>query len=181
MSRIGKKPIEIKEGVQVKIEGNLLTVKGPKGELIQKIHPKVKIEEKDGSLNVTVKNPENKTERALWGLFASLINNMIVGVTEGFEKKLEVNGVGYKVALQGDKLVLNVGFSHPVEFTIPKDLQASVEKNEITIIGADKQRVGEIAAQIRKIRKPEPYKGKGIKYSDEIIIKKVGKAAAKGE
>ncbi len=181
MSRIGKKPIEIKEGVQMKIEDNLLTIKGPKGELTQIIHPRVKVEEKDGQLLVTVIDPEKKSDKALWGLFGSLVNNMVIGVTEGYSKKLEVNGVGYKVALQGDKLVLNVGFSHPVEYIIPKDLKVEVEKNEITISGLDKQRVGEVSAQIRKIKKPEPYKGKGIKYSDEIIIKKVGKTAAKGE
>lgn len=180
MSRIGKKPIEIPEGVEMKIEGRELSIKGSKGELKQKIHPLIKVEEKDRQILVSVNKPEVKKERALWGLFASLINNMIIGVSQGYEKKLEVNGVGYRVELQGDKLVLNVGYSHPIEYKLPQGITATVEKNLITINGIDKQLVGEVAAQIRKIRKPEPYKGKGIKYVDEVIRRKVGKAAAKG-
>jgi large subunit ribosomal protein L6 len=180
MSRIGKNPIKIPEGVEVKIEGRELTVKGPKGELKQKIHPLVSIEEKDKKIVVNVKQPDNKRQRAFWGLFASLINNMIEGVTKGYEKKLEVNGVGYRVELKDDTLILNVGYSHPIEYKLPQGITATVDKNLITISGIDKQQVGEVAAQIRKIRKPEPYKGKGIKYEDEIIIRKVGKAAAKG-
>jgi len=181
MSRIGKKPINIPESVDVKIEGSQLTVKGPKGELNLDIHPMVKIEQKDGQLEVTIKNPEDKNEKALWGLFGSLVKNMIDGVTEGFEKKLEIVGIGYKAELKGDNLVLNVGYSHPVEFKIPQGITVAIDKNIITITGIDKQLVGEIAANIRKVRKPEPYKGKGIKYVDEIIIKKVGNAAGKGE
>ncbi len=180
MSRIGKNPIEIPEGVEVKIEARELTVKGPKGELKQKIHPLVNIEQTDKQLLVKVNQPEDKRQRSLWGLFASLIKNMVEGVTNGYEKKLEVNGVGYRVELKGDTLILNVGYSHPIEYKLPEGITASVEKNLITISGIDKQVVGEVAAQIRKVRKPEPYKGKGIKYEDEVIIRKVGKAAAKG-
>lgn len=179
MSRIGKQPITIPEGVTATISEGSITIKGPKGELTQDIHPHVMVEQKDSELIVTVKDTQDKQDKALWGLFGSIILNMVTGVTQGFEKKLEVNGVGYKVNVQGDKLVLNVGFSHPVEFTIPKGIEANVEKNIITISGADKQLVGQVAAQIRKVRKPEPYKGKGIKYVDEIIRRKAGKAAAK--
>ncbi|MCX6743509.1 MAG: 50S ribosomal protein L6 [Candidatus Parcubacteria bacterium] len=179
MSRIGKKPITLPEGITAKIENNVLLIKGPKGELKQKIHPLVKIAEKDKQLIITVTDPTVKFQKALWGLFGSLIKNMVQGVKEGFEKKLEVIGVGYKVNLQGKKLVLNVGFSHPVEFVVPEDITANVEKNIISIFGIDKHQVGEVAASIRRIKKPEPYKGKGIKYIDEVIKKKVGKAAAK--
>jgi len=161
------------------IKANELIIKGPKGELKQKIHPLVKIEIKDKQIIITVTDPLEKKQKALWGLFGSLIKNMIKGVTEGYEKKLEVIGVGFKVNLQGNKLVLHVGFSHPVEFLLPKGINAIVDKNIITLAGIDKQQIGEAAAQIRKIKKPEPYKGKGIKYADEVIKKKVGKAAAK--
>jgi len=179
MSRIGKKPINLPAGITAKIEGNELAIKGPKGELKQKIHPLVKIAIKDQQILLTVFNAEDKAQKALWGLFGSLIKNMILGVKEGYEKKLEVIGVGYKVNLQGNKLILNVGFSHPVEFILPQGITAAVDKNIITLTGFDKKQVGDVAALIRKIRKPEPYKGKGIKYVDEVIKKKVGKAAAK--
>jgi len=181
MSRIGKKPIEIPQGVEVKFEDSQIIIKGPKGELKQEIHPMIKVEQKDKQIIVSVTDEGNKTQKSLWGLFGSLIKNMVEGVTEGFNKKLEVNGVGYKVALQGDKLILNVGYSHPVEYNIPKGIETGVDKNVISLSGIDKQLVGETAAQIRRIRKPEPYKGKGIKYDDEVIIKKVGKTAAKAE
>lgn len=179
MSRIGKKPIEIPTGVQVTIENNTVKVKGPKGELSQEIHALVKVEQVENQLIVTVKDEENHKEKALWGLFRSLVNNMILGVTEGFEKSLEINGVGYKASMSGKNLILNVGFSHPVEFAIPEGIECKVEKNVITINGISKQVVGEVAANIRKVKKPEPYKGKGIKYTDEIIRRKAGKAAAK--
>lgn len=181
MSRLGKLPINILEGVSVKIEGKKIIVKGPKGELSQDLSDLVMVEIKEKEIIVSVKNEKNKKERAFWGLFRSLINNMVLGVTEGFEKKLEVNGVGYRIALSGKKLVLNVGYSHPVEFNLPEGISASVEGNVITIIGIDKQLVGEVSANIRKIRKPEPYKGKGIKYMDEVIRRKEGKTAGKGE
>ena len=128
---------------------------------------------------VTVGKPEDKKERALWGLFRALIANMVTGVNEGYEKKLEVKGVGYKVAVAGNKVNLNLGFSHPLEFVLPEGISAVAEGNNLTISGIDKQLVGETAARIRKLRKPEPYKGKGIKYSDEIIRRKAGKTAAK--
>jgi len=179
MSRIGKKPINLPQGITAKVEGQEVVIKGPKGELKQKIHPLVKIAIKDQQILLTVFNAEDKAQKALWGLFGSLIKNMILGVKEGFEKKLEVNGVGFKVNLQGNKLILNLGFSHPVEFVLPQGISAAVDKNIITLTGMDKKQVGEVAASIRKIKKPEPYKGKGIKYTEEVIKKKVGKAAAK--
>jgi large subunit ribosomal protein L6 len=179
MSRIGKKPIELPQGVEVKLDNNVLTVKGPKGQLTQELHPVVSVKIEENLVTVEVKNNEDTKQKALWGLFRSLVNNMVLGVTEGFEKKLEINGVGYKAALSGRKVILNVGYSHPVEFELPEGIECKVEKNEIHISGINKQVVGEVAANIRKVRKPEPYKGKGIKYSDEIIRRKVGKAAAK--
>ena len=175
MSRIGKQPIQIPEGVTVSISDGVISIKGPKGENRFVIPPKAVIQEKDGALNVSVPKPEDVRQAAFWGLTRSLTANAVLGVTEGFEKKLEVNGVGYKIALQGKKLVLNVGFSHSVEFEIPEGIDVSVEDNIITIKGVNKQLVGETAASIRKIKKPEPYKGKGIKYSDEQIRRKVGK------
>jgi large subunit ribosomal protein L6 len=181
MSRLGKMPINMPEGVEAKIEAKKIIIKGPKGELSQDLSDLVVLEIKEKEIIVSVKNEKNKKERAFWGLFRSLINNMVLGVTLGFEKKLEVNGVGYRVALSAKKIVLNVGYSHPVEFELPEGINALVEGNIITISGIDKQLVGEVAANIRKIRKPEPYKGKGIKYIDEIIKRKEGKTAGKGE
>jgi len=181
MSRIGKKPIDIPDNVQIKIDGQTVSVKGSKGELEQEIHPSIKVEQKDNQLIFSIADPAYKKSNAFWGLYRSLINNMVVGVTEGFQKQLEINGVGYKASLSGKKLILNVGYSHPVEFELPAGIEAKVEGNVITISGINKQQVGEIAANIRKIRKPEPYKGKGIKYIDEVIIRKVGKAAKAAE
>lgn len=180
MSRLGKLPIKIPAGTEAKLEKKFIIIKGAKGELRQEMHNAVKVELIDGEIKVSVKNPEVKKERALWGLYRSLINNMVVGVNTGFSKKLEINGVGYRVALAGKKLNLTLGFSHPVIFELPVGIDAQVEGNSITISGADKQLVGEISAQIRKIKQPEPYKGKGIKYSDEVIRRKEGKSAAKG-
>lgn len=180
MSRIGKLPIIIPDQVNVSLEGNTLKIKGPKGELSQKIHTHVNVEIKEKEIKVTVRQPEEKNDRSLWGLFRVLINNMIKGVTEGFEKKLEVNGVGYKAQVSGRKLVLNLGYSHPIEYEVPEGVEVKGEKNIITISGADRQRVGQAAAEIREFRKPEPYKGKGIKYIDEVIRRKAGKAAKTG-
>ena len=177
MSRVGKQPINIPEGVEVKIENQTVKVKGPKGELTQSIHPKVLISQKDKEIVVTIKNEKDKSQQALWGTFQRLIFNMVEGVTKGYEKKLELVGVGYKAVIQEKNLVLNVGFSHPVNFEIPEGIEMKVEKNTITIAGINKQSVGQVAAEIRAIRKPEPYKGKGIKYVDEIIRRKAGKAA----
>jgi len=177
MSRIGKKLILIPKGVEAKIDNNYFIVKGVKGELSFKIHPQVEITIKESGINIKVKNSEIKENKALWGLYGSVIKNMILGVSNGFSKQLEINGVGYKAQVSGDKLILNVGFSHPVEFTIPKGVTVTVDKNIISISGIDKQLIGETAARIRAIRPPEPYKGKGIKYIDEIIRRKAGKAA----
>ena len=179
MSRIGKQPIKIPSGVEIKVDGQLVSVKGPKGELSQKLHEKVMVAQAEDELNVSVKHPENKTERSLWGLSQRLIQNMVEGVTQGFQKQLEINGVGYKAVLSGKKLVLNLGYSHPIEFEAPTGIDLTVEKNLITVTGTDKQLVGQVTANIRSFRKPEPYKGKGIKYVDETIQRKAGKAAAK--
>ena len=181
MSRIGKKPIKIPEGVDVKIDNNSVTVTGSKGELSQKFRPEVNFEIKDGMVFVKVNNSEEKNGRALWGLSRALLANMIVGVSQGFEKKLEVTGVGYRASVSGKKLILNVGYSHPVEFDIPENIEIKVEKNIIIVSGVDKQLVGEVAARIRDIRKPEPYKGKGIKYADEVIRRKAGKVVKTAE
>ena len=175
MSRIGKKPVVIPSGVTVDIKEDFIKVKGPKGELSQARHPKVKIEKSDTEVIVSVGNTENKQQRALWGLYRALINNMVVGVTSGFTKILEINGVGYKAAMSGKKLVLNLGYSHPIELEVPNGLEAKVEKNTITITGSDRQVVGQFAAVVRSKREPEPYKGKGIKYQDEVIRRKAGK------
>ncbi len=175
MSRIGKKPINIPSGVEVKVNGGLVTVKGPKGELAQQLHPIVQAELKDKELLVNVPNPDDRSQRALWGLFRTLLANLVDGVTKGFTKELEINGIGFKAVAGPGKLVLNVGFSHPVEFMFPKDIQITVDKNLITVAGIDKQKVGQIAAEIRAIKKPEPYKGKGIKYKEEVIRRKAGK------
>lgn len=177
MSRIGKNTTQIPEGVTVSVQDGVLSVQGPKGTLTRRIHPLVTIEVKDNEASAQVKNENNKQERALWGTFSSHLTNMVLGVTEGYKKTLEINGVGYRVALQGTDLKLDVGYSHPVVYNIPQGIIASVEKNLITIEGIDKEKVGQVSAEIRKVRKPEPYKGKGIKYSDEVIRRKAGKAA----
>jgi large subunit ribosomal protein L6 len=175
MSRIGKKPVVIPAGVTADVKENMVKIKGAKGELTLDVHPKVKVVVENNELIVSVAKPDNKQERALWGLYRSLIANMVTGVTAGFSKVLEVNGVGYKAAVQGTKLVLNLGYSHPIDMEIPKGLDVKVEKNTITIAGFDRQMVGQFAAVVRQQRPPEPYKGKGIKYSDEIIRRKAGK------
>ncbi|MDD5040336.1 MAG: 50S ribosomal protein L6 [Patescibacteria group bacterium] len=175
MPRIGKKPITIPQGVDVTIAGAHVAVKGPKGTLEFEFHPVVKFEKSGSEIQVTVEKPEEKLSRSLWGTSRMLLANMIEGVTKGFEKKLEIHGVGFRAAVSGKKLTLNVGFSHPVEFPFPDDIVVTVEKNIIKIVGIDKQRVGQIAAEIRAVKKPEPYKGKGIKYSGEIVRRKAGK------
>ena len=175
MSRVGKKPVVIPPGVTAEIKDQHLTVKGAKGELALDVHPKVQITLENSELVVSVGKPDNKQERALWGLFRALINNMVVGVTTGFTKVLEVNGVGYKAAVVGTKLNMSLGYSHPVDMDIPAGLEVKVEKNVITVTGADRQLVGQFCAVVRQQRPPEPYKGKGIKYSDEIIRRKAGK------
>ncbi|MDO8669138.1 MAG: 50S ribosomal protein L6 [Candidatus Buchananbacteria bacterium] len=179
MSRVGKQQIKIPSSVEVKIDGRVVSVKGPKGLLKQELHPVVSVEIAGGFLTVKVQDENNKQQRSLWGLFASLLDNMVLGVTVGFSKQMEINGVGFKANAVGKKLVLNVGFSHPVEYNIPDGIEVKTEGNTINVSGIDKQLVGEVAAQIRKIKKPEPYKGKGIRYTGEEVRKKAGKAAGK--
>ena len=179
MSRIGVRPITVPAGVEVKVDGNVVTVKGPKGELTQEIAPEMKVELNDGTL--TVSRPSNeRQERSQHGLARTLINNMVVGVTQGFEKKLQLVGVGYKAEKKGDTLVLSLGYSHPVELKDPEGITTECpSQTEIVVKGIDKAFVGNYAADIRAWRKPEPYKGKGIKYVDEVIRRKEGKAGAK--
>ena len=180
MSRIGRAPIAVPAGVEVKIEdNNVVTVKGPKGTLTQQLHPNMTIKQEGTELHVTRPN-DLKENRSLHGLTRSLLHNMVVGVTDGFKKTLDVNGVGYRVAMEGGKLVMNLGFSHQVIMEVPAGLTVEVPNpNQIVVNGYDKQLVGQYAAQIREKRPPEPYKGKGIKYSDEVIRRKVGKTGAK--
>jgi large subunit ribosomal protein L6 len=180
MSRIGKKVRKIPQGVTVETKGNELLIKGPKGELRQKLHPRITVVAADGQVTVNVANPENTKDKALWGTFSSIIENMLEGVTTGFKKQLEINGVGYKASLKGANLMLEVGFSHPVELKPAVGIKFEVDKNVITVSGIDKQLVGEMAAQVRSTKKVEPYKGKGIKYLDEVVRRKAGKTAAKG-
>ena len=180
MSRIGRMPISLPSNVEVTVgEGNLVTVKGPKGTLTQKLSEKMTLTREDNVIHVTRPNDE-KENRALHGLTRTLLNNMVVGVTEGYKKELDVNGVGYRVAKEGKNLVMNLGYSHPV--TMPEVDGITIEvpaPNKIVVIGCDKQLVGQFAAEIREKRPPEPYKGKGIKYVDEVIRRKVGKTGGK--
>lgn len=176
MSRIGKKHILIPEGVEVSVENNKVTVKGPKGELKRIIRPEIRIEKKNDEIIIGL-NKETKKGNAFWGLSRTLIFNMVEGVTKGYEKKLEIQGVGYKANLDGEDLVLNVGFSHPVRVNKIEGINFKVEKNIITVSGFDKELVGQITAKIRKIKKPEPYKGKGIRYLGEEVRRKAGKKA----
>ena len=182
MSRIGKKPVVIPSGVTVTLGNDgLLVVKGPKGELSYTCNPLVKVEIKDNEILV-IADINDQMQHSLHGLTRTLIFNMVEGVTKGFTKTMEINGVGYRVAVQGSKLVLNLGYSHPIEYPTPAGITFKVDdekKNVLYISGIDKQMVGQVAAEIREFRKPEPYKGKGIKYSDEHIRRKAGKAASK--
>jgi len=176
MSRIGRKPIEIPQGVEVKIDDRKVLIKGPKGELFFEVRPEIKVEVKEGKVLLTPQI-ETKNTKAFWGLTRALLQNMVKGVTEGYEKKLEMEGVGYKANLEGQDLVLNIGFSHPVKIKASEGIKFAVEKNMITVSGIDKGLVGQTAAKIRKVRPPEPYKGKGIRYVGEQIRRKVGKRA----
>ena len=179
MSRIGRMPIAIPAGVTVDIaENNQVTVKGPKGTLERVLPAEMTITKEGEEVKVTRPN-DLKKMKSLHGLTRTLINNMIIGVTEGYEKRLEVNGVGYRAAKQGKKLTLSLGYSHPVEMEDPEGLEAVVEDNKIIVKGIDKEKVGQYAAEIRDKRRPEPYKGKGIKYVDEVIRRKVGKTGKK--
>lgn len=177
MSRIGKKPIQIPEGVEVKVEGQTVTIKGPKGELVRKVRPEIGVAVEDKKVLVTPQK-ETKETGAFWGLTRALLANMIQGVTVGFQKQLEIEGVGYRANVEGDQLVLSIGFSHPVKIKTPDGIKFLVEKNLITISGIDKELVGQISAEIRQVRPPEPYKGKGIRYRGEQVRRKLGKKAA---
>lgn len=174
MSRIGKLPITIPSGVTITVDSDVLTVKGPKGELTVPHLSDVTVAEQDGSMVVTRKDDE-RIAKAQHGLQRSLLFNAVEGVTKGFEKKLEVNGVGFRVNMAGADLEMSLGFSHPVKYKAPEGIQISANKMEITVSGIDKQKVGQAAAEIRALKKPEPYKGKGIKYANEQILRKAGK------
>ncbi len=181
MSRIGKQPIIVPDGVTVTLGDGEAHVKGPKGELVVPIASQVSVAQEGNEVVVSIPEQASSEAAAFWGLTRSLLANAVVGVHEGFSKQLEVNGVGYKVALKGSALQLHVGYSHPVDVSAPDGITFAVEGNVITVTGIDKQLVGEVSANIRKIRKPEPYKGKGIKYMDEVIRRKEGKVMKSGE
>ena len=178
MSRIGKHPISIPKGIDVSLNSTVLSFK--KGNITQELDTKgfVNVELKDGSIVFSPKG-EDRQSRAFWGTYRSLAHNIVVGLTDGFSKKLEVNGVGYRAAVKGNVLELNLGFSHSIDYKLPEGVAASIEKNIITISGYNKQNVGQVAAEVREFRPPEPYKGKGIKYVDERIIRKAGKTSKK--
>ena len=181
MSRIGKQPITIPAGVEVKLDGTVITVKGAKGTLTRDLHPNIAVEIDGGVINVTRPN-DDKLNRSLHGLTRTLIYNMVIGVTEGYKKELEVNGVGYRAELKGKDLLLKIGYSHDVVMTAPEGVTVEVPNpNKIIISGPDKQKVGQFAANVREKRPPEPYKGKGIKYADEHIRRKEGKAGKGGK
>lgn len=179
MSRIGKMPVSIPDTVKATYKDHNITVKGKKGELSRPIHPAINLAIEGDKITVTPANSSNAA-KALHGLTRTLVANMVTGVTKGFERSLEINGVGYRVDLKGDTLTFNIGYSHPIVYKLPEGINATVEKqNKITLAGIDKELLGLIAAKIRGFRKPEPYKGKGIKYSQEYIRKKAGKSGAK--
>lgn len=178
MSRIGKMPINIVDKVNVTISGGVVTVTGPNGTLEYETHPSVEVVVEDNTILVKPVG-EDKLSLSMWGTSRTLINNMVVGVSTGFTKSLEFNGVGYKASVSGSTLNLSLGYSHPIAYELPEGIKATVAKNVISISGADKALVGFAAAKVRSFRKPEPYKGKGIKYTDEVIIRKAGKSGAK--
>lgn len=177
MSRIGKKTILIPSGVEVSVNENLVRVKGPKGELERETRPEISVVVENNEIKF-IPRKENKKNSAFWGLTRTLVNNMVQGVTEGYEKKLQIEGVGYRAVLEGKDLVFQVGFSHPVKVTPPDGITFAVEKNIVSVSGINKEKVTQTAAEIKRIKPPEPYKGKGIRYEGEIIKKKVGKKAA---
>lgn len=179
MSRIGRQPITIPAGVTVAIDGQHVTVRGPKGEHAIMVLPGIAIAQVDATLVVSL-TAETAETQAAYGLMRTLVNNLVLGVSAGFERQLEINGVGYRAAVAGNIVTLNLGFSHPVVFTLPEGVAAAIDRNVLTISGSDKQAVGQVAADIRALKKPEPYKGKGIKYVEERIRRKAGKTAAKG-
>lgn len=175
MSRIAKAPIELPSGVEIKIAGSEVSVKGPKGSLVQQLHPKVSLEQEDTTLTV---KPASDSDIPMAGTFRSLVNNMVIGVSSGFEKKLTLVGVGYRAQVQGPTLTLALGYSHPIEYTAPEGVTIEVpSQTEIVVKGCDKQKVGQVASEIRAFRSPEPYKGKGVRYSDERVVRKEAKKA----
>ena len=176
MSRIGKKPVVIPAGVEATLSGNMITVKGPKGTLLFAHHHDVAVKKAESEMTVEVVGTSKKAA-GIWGTTVILLSNMIEGVTKGFEKKLELNGVGYRMAVQGNKLNMALGFSHPVNVDVPEGLEAKVEGNVLTVSGIDKQKVGQFAAIVRKLKPVEPYKGKGFRYVGEIVRRKEGKKA----
>jgi large subunit ribosomal protein L6 len=180
MSRIGRLPIAVPSGVDVSIDGRTLTVKGPKGSLTRELHPDITVSRQDDRLVVT-RPTEQKTHKQLHGLTRTLVNNMVVGVTDGYRKSLEITGVGYRAAKVGEKLQLNLGYSHPIEIAPPQGISFEVENpTHLAVVGIDKELVGQVAAQVRSTRKPEPYKGKGVRYAGEYIRRKAGKAGKIG-
>jgi large subunit ribosomal protein L6 len=179
MSRIGKIPVKVPQGVKVSFQDELITVEGPRGKLTQKYHPVISFEPKDGEIVVSRANEEKQT-KAFHGLYRNLLNNMVVGVSAGFAKTLIITGVGYRAEVQGKLLVMNLGYSSEIYIGIPEDIAVTADTGgKVTVAGIDKQKIGEFAAQIRKLRKPEPYKGKGIRYENEKIRRKVGKSGVK--
>ena len=175
MSRVANNPIKLPSGVDINISGSQLSVKGPKGNLALDLHPNISLNEADGEYMV---KPDNEKNIAMAGTFRSLVNNMVVGVSDGFQKKLQLVGVGYRAQLQGSKLNLSLGFSHPVEYSAPEGITIETPtQTEIIVSGCDKQKVGQVAAEILSFRPPEPYKGKGVRYSDERVVKKEAKKA----
>ena len=180
MSRIGRLPIAVPSSVDVTIDGRQLTVKGPKGTLTRTLHPDMRVSQEDGTI-VVARPTEQKTHKQLHGLTRTLVNNMVVGVTDGYRKGLEITGVGYRAALSGRKLTLNLGYSHPIEIDPPEGISFEVENpTRLAVVGIDKELVGQVAAQVRATRKPEPYKGKGVRYAGEYIRRKAGKAGKIG-
>lgn len=179
MSRIGKQPIVVPSQVTVTIDGQRVTVKGPKGELFREIPPEISVEQEEGTLVVRRRN-ESRNARQRHGLARTLVANMVQGVSQGYEKRLAIQGIGYRAAVQGQKLTMNLGYSHPVEFDPPAGIQFAVEGNtNVTVSGIDKEIVGNTAARVRAARPPEPYKGKGVRYADEVVRRKAGKAGKK--
>ena len=178
MSRIGKQPIEIPAGVTITVGDSEITVAGPKGQLIVPVQPKTKVAIDGNTLTVTREDDEPKS-RAWHGLQRALLNNAVNGVTKGYERKLEINGVGFRLSGGGQEIEMALGFSHPVKYKAPEGVSLTTNKMEITVSGIDKQKVGQVAAEIRALKRPEPYKGKGIKYADEVILRKAGKAGKK--
>jgi large subunit ribosomal protein L6 len=180
MSRIGRLPITVPSTVDVTIDGRQLTVKGPKGTLSRVLHPDMTVAQEDGTIVVT-RPTEQKTHKQLHGLTRTLVNNMVVGVTDGYRKGLEITGVGYRAALNGKKLTLNLGYSHPIEIDPPEGISFEVENpTRLAVVGIDKELVGQMAAKVRATRKPEPYKGKGVRYAGEVVRRKAGKAGKVG-